>query len=251
MELKETELRFFWQKYFTLNWKFGVFLASIICIPRFLLVLRANQIGNYNNIGIIMAISALIPFIFLNKNGLKKMGLIIPKNFNYIVYAIAIGILAGLILHFLGKYFYGDTNQNWYKYISKSYKIPAIISAADKKTMFLVYAIIASTYSPIGEEFFFRGIVHNSFSNSFGETMASNIDSAIFAITHIAHFGLIYVASGWQFLVAPTIFWVMAMFFLSKIFNYFKKRTESIWGAVICHAAFNITMMYAIFYLMN
>ena len=196
-----------------------------------------------------MAISALIPFIFLNKKGLINMGLKMPKNFNYLIYALVIGLSAGLLLHFLGKYFYGETYQNWFKYIAKSYNIPAQIAVADKKTMFFIYALIGCTYSPVGEEFFFRGIIHNCFANSFGENKASNFDSSIFAITHIAHFGLIYIG-GWQFLFIPTIIWVVSMFFLSKIFNYFKRKTESIWGAVICHASFNLAMMYSIFYLL-
>jgi|SRR5690554_4051512 hypothetical protein len=71
----EEGLKHFWKGYFKLNWKFGLFLVLIICIPRFVLVLNANETGNYSFIGIIMFISAIIPFIFLNKYGRKQIGI--------------------------------------------------------------------------------------------------------------------------------------------------------------------------------
>lgn len=52
-------LKPFWQKRFQFNARFGLFLLLIICIPRFLLVLNANQTGNYGPIGVIMVVSAL------------------------------------------------------------------------------------------------------------------------------------------------------------------------------------------------
>ncbi len=61
------ELRPFWNKFFSFNWKFGLFLTLIVCIPRFGLVLNANESGNYGSIGLIMFISALAPFVFLSK----------------------------------------------------------------------------------------------------------------------------------------------------------------------------------------
>ena len=41
-----------------------------------------------------------------------------------------------------------------------------------------VSALIAMTFSLIGEELFFRGIVHSSFANSIGNRKASLIDSS-------------------------------------------------------------------------
>jgi hypothetical protein len=60
----ENELRYFWSNFFYFNWKFGLLLILIICIPRFLLVLNANSTGNYGSIGLIMVISAITPFVF-------------------------------------------------------------------------------------------------------------------------------------------------------------------------------------------
>ena len=56
------------------------------------------------------------------------------------------------------------------------------------------------TFSPIGEELFYCEIVHGCFAGRFGEQKASFFDSLTFAITHLAHFGIVYVLGGWLYL---------------------------------------------------
>ncbi len=111
-------------------------------------------------------------------------------------------------------------------------------------------AITGMTFSPIGEELFFRGIVHSSFATSLGDKKASILDSFAFAITHISHFGLVFINNEWAFYKTPTLIWVLSMFLVSVLFFIFKKHSGSIWGAVVCHAAFNLGMIYCIFYLL-
>ena len=173
-------LRPFWQKIFPFNWKFGLLLVIIVCVPRFILVLYANTTGSYGSIGIIMLVSALVPFIFLNKYGRQKIGIKKPGNYSWLLAAFAAGIAFSLLLYFLGTDLYNDSYENWYKYIGKSYKIPAEISPADRSTLFIVVAITGMIFSPIGEELFFRGIVHSAFAASVGNGKASMADSFSF-----------------------------------------------------------------------
>lgn len=246
----ENELRNFWKKYFELNWKFGLFLLLIICIPRFTLVLEANKTGNYSLIGLVMLISAVIPFLFLNKHGLRQIGITKTRKFGTLFLALAAGLVFSLVLHFLGISLYENSYENWYEYIGKSYNIPESISVQDKKNMFVIMAITGMTFSPIGEELFFRGIVHRSFAKSIGNKKASIIDSLAFALTHISHFGIVFVNSNWDFYFFPAMIWVVSMFLVSVLFFQMKRLTDSIWGAVLCHSGFNLGMIYSIFYLM-
>lgn len=246
----ENEFRTFWTRYLKFNWQFGLFLLLIICIPRFILVLKANETGNYSLIGFVMVISALVPFVFLNKHGRKQIGIKATKKILYLVLALAIGLASGLLLYYLGQGLYGNSYENWYQYIGKSYNIPSVISAHDKKVMFFIMAITGMIFSPIGEELFFRGIVHNSFAKSLGDTKASIIDSLAFALTHISHFGLVFVNEKWDFYFLPALIWLVLMFGVSMLFYQMRKRTDSIWGAVLCHSGFNLGMIYSIFYLM-
>lgn len=244
------ELRPFWNKLFTYNWKFGLVLLLAVCIPRFVLVLNANMTANYSLIGLVMFISALVPFVFLSKFGRKQIGLKSTRKIHYLFGALLVGIAFSVALHYLGIAFYGNTFENWYEYIGKSYNIPEGISASDKRTMFLIMAISGMIFSPVGEELFFRGIVHGSFAKSIGDKKASIVDSLAFALTHVSHFGLVFLNGKWDFYIVPTIIWVVSMFLVSVLFFQMKRLTNSIWGAVLCHSGFNLGMIYCIFYLL-
>lgn len=246
----DNELRPLWSKIFRFNWKFGLALILIVCIPRFILVLNANASGNYSSIGLIMTISAIAPFIFLSKYGRKKIGISKPRKYKWLIIAFVCGLIGSIFLYLLGQVLYGSTHENWYEYIGKSYNISTNISADDKKIMFAIMAFTGMIFSPIGEELFFRGIVHSSFAKSIDEKKASIVDSSAFALTHISHFGLVFINNKWDFYVVPTFIWVANMFFVSLLFFEFRKYSGSILGAIICHSAFNLGMIYCIFYLM-
>ncbi len=245
----QPELKPFWNRIVNFDWKFGIFLILLICIPRFILVLKASETGSYSLIGIIMMFSALVPFLFLSKYGRKQIGIRKSKNIYSLIIALLTGVAGSLLLYYLGNGLYGNSFENWYVYIGKSYQIPEGISVSDKKILFAVMAITGMTFSPVGEEFFFRGIVHNSFAKSLGEKKASFIDSLAFALTHISHFGLVFINYQWDFYPVPGTIWVLCMFLISILFFIMKKFSDSIWGAVFCHSGFNFGMIYCIFYL--
>ncbi len=244
----ENELKPIWNKLFNFNWRFGLFLILAICIPRFLLVLHGNEIANMQFVGIIMVVMAIAPFLFLSKYGRKKIGIKKPIHYRWLIIALIFGVVFSILLNFLGDAFYGNSYENWYNYIGKSYNIPQEIDQQNKLVLFGSITLIAMTFSPIGEELFFRGIVHSSFANSFGNTKASLIDSAAFALVHISHFGLVFHNQQWKFLVLPTLIWVLSMFIVGILFYVCRKRSGSILGAIICHSAFNLGMNYCIFY---
>ena len=248
--MPETELRPFWKKRFKFNWKFGLFLIALICIPRFILVVKANQTGNYAAIGAIMLLSALVPFIFLNKSGRRSIGIMGTQKIGALVFAFIIGIALSLILYWIGKELYGGSYQNWYEYIAKSYQIPEGIAGNNKLILFSVMALTGMIFSPIGEELYFRGIVHGSFACSIGEKKAALVDCLAFALIHVAHFGLVFVNDVWSFYPIPTLIWVMGMFLVSFIFLWAKKLSGSLLGAIVCHSGFNLGMIYSIFYLL-
>jgi hypothetical protein len=90
------ELKPFWNKIFKFDWKFGLFLILIICIPRFILVLHANETASYGYIGLIMIISTIAPFLFLSKFGRTKIGIKKPTNHRWLIIAFIIGIVLSI-----------------------------------------------------------------------------------------------------------------------------------------------------------
>jgi len=248
--LMNQELRSFWNRFIQYNWKFGLVLILLVCIPRFYLVLRANQLASYSSIGLIMFLSALVPFVFLGKYGRKQIGITGTKKLSWLLIAFLVGIAGSLILFWLGKTLFGSSYQNWYVYIGKSYNISDTISDHQRNVQFAVMSVTGMLFSPIGEEFFFRGIVHGSVAKSLGDRKASIVDSTAFALTHISHFGMVFINGQWDFYFLPAVLWVAAMFGVSLLFFQMKKKSGAIWGAVLCHAGFNLGMIFSIFYLL-
>ncbi|MEM7548708.1 MAG: hypothetical protein AAF363_03485 [Bacteroidota bacterium] len=97
-----------------------------------------------------MFVSALVPFIFLNKHGRKKIGIKRAESIGAIVIAFILGIVFSLVLYFVGKELYGGTFQNWYEYIGKSYNIPEVISEKDKLILFSIMTSTGMIFSSIG-----------------------------------------------------------------------------------------------------
>ncbi|MCU0450453.1 MAG: CPBP family intramembrane metalloprotease [Bernardetiaceae bacterium] len=243
------ELRPFWARFFRFDWKFGLWLILLVCVPRFALVLQANATANYRYLALIMVVSALLPFLFLTRSGWRQIGLRKPKNYAWLGLGLGAGLLASLALHWLGHSLYGNSFQNWYVYIGQSLPKPPG-DGTQKLILFAVAATMSMIFSPVGEELFFRGIVNASFTESLGEARAAVADGAAFALTHLAHFGWVFVNGQWDFYWLPALLWVTGMFGVSLLFGYCKQRAGSLWGAVLGHAGFNLGMTYSIFYLL-
>jgi len=247
MNIEKDALRPVW-RFLTYNWKLGLFLILLFGIPRFIMVLDANASGGYGNVSIIFLIMWIIPFIFLSKDGRRYIGIKKPVDYLWLLYSFIIGFAFCALMFVCAEFIYGDAVSNSFVYISRSYTIPHEMLETKRLVFFLTFSLVGMTFSPIGEELFYRGVVHGSFAEQFGETKASIFDSLAFALTHLAHFGIIYDMGGWSFLPVPAILWVIGMFIASQLFFLCKQRTGSIWGAVISHAGYNVAMMYFIFY---
>jgi membrane protease YdiL (CAAX protease family) len=199
-------------------------------------------------VGIIMIISAIIPFLFLSSSGRIIIGIKRPKSIKWLVIAGLLGVSASIILYFFGNILYQNSYENWYVYIGESYNIPDSISLKDKRILFLIVALSGMLFSPIGEELFFRGIVHSSFRKSLDEWKVIVIDCSFFALIHLAHFGIVYVNNQWHFFLIPSIIWTLSMFLVGFLFYEMRKMSDSIVGSIVCHSGFNLGMIYCIFY---
>ncbi len=241
--------RSLWSKLFKLNWQFGLFLILLFGIPRFVIILNANKTGNYNFTSVIFVIMIILPFLLLSKKGWNNVGIKKPQSFKWLFYSFLLGIVSCFVIYSFAQLTFGDSISNWFVYIAKSFGAAQSGLTIDNKIyIFSLFAIISMIFSPFGEEFLYRGIIHISFASKFGKNRASIIDSSAFALTHLAHFGIVYINDSWKFLVVPSLLWVIIIYFTGRLFNFCKEKTDSVFGSVICHAGFNLTMIYFIFY---
>ncbi|UJH66536.1 CPBP family intramembrane glutamic endopeptidase [Allomuricauda sp. SCSIO 65647] len=231
------------------NQKLGLFLILAFGIPRFIIVLNASKTGDYRLTSIIFVAMWLLPFLLLNKSGRVEIGIKKPKRPVGLLWGTLAGTAFCALVWWLGDMFYGNTLNNWLVYISNSYQVPKSENFEEVRFVyFLIFGITSMIFSPIGEELLYRGFIHRCFSEKLAENKASLVDSAAFALTHLAHFGILYVDNHWEFNLIPALIWVILMFFASRIFFWSKQMTNSILGAILSHAVFNLTMTYFIFF---
>ena len=246
---KIRDFRSFWTELIRSTWVLGVALILLWSIPRFMLVLQANQTGSYQWIPLVFLSMWLTPWIFLYKSGRSNIGIRSPRNSMWLVYALILGGSGCMVMFMVAGYLYGDSISNWFVYIANSYSnVPSDLTRQDRFVYFIIYAVISMIFSPIGEELFYRGVVHHCFRLKWGHKVASIIDSAAFSITHLAHFGIVFYHGQWDLLVIPALVWMTLLFLVCLFFNYAKLKSGSILGAIIAHAGFNLAMIYFIFY---
>lgn len=220
-------------------------------IARFALVLQANVTRSYQVVALIFVAMIALPFLVLKRAGRRKIGLVWPARWSGVLLGGALGTLSCAALFYVTSYCFGLGEGNSLAYISRTYgNIAQVLTDQNRLTYFLIFTIPSLLFSPIGEEIFYRGLVHECFASSLGNRKATLMDSAAFALVHVAHFGLIYAGpgAGWRFLPGPALLWVAFLFVLCLLFSVARRKSGSVWGAVAAHALFNLTMNYFIFY---
>lgn len=232
-----------WDRIFPRKWMLGIFLLLLFGIPRFILVLKSYVSGQSQWVSIVFTLMLFTPLIFLRKTGRREMGLRKSTQPLWLVWGFLLGCGMCLLLFAITRLAYGLEISNPFVYIASLAN-----TESESGIYFLIYMIIIMTFSPIGEELFYRGVVHQAFRERLGERWASVIDSAAFALTHLAHFGIVYAVGGWKLLPLPSLLWVGSMFLTCMVFNRVRRESGSILGAILTHAGFNFGMGFLFFY---
>jgi len=227
----------------------GILLLVGFGLVRVALVLHANVTGSYQLVSIVFVAMAVLPWVVLTHAGRRKIGIVRPSRGRWMLPAALAGVATLFAAFAATTALWGRTVQNPFVYIARTYsQVPDSPSNADRLTFFVVYAVIGMLFSPIGEELLYRGLAHESLATQLGDRGAAMVDAGAFAVTHLAHFGVVYIAGAWAFLRLPALLWVVAMFVSSLVFYAFRVLTGSILGAIVAHAAFNLAMNIVIFY---
>ncbi|MBB4080851.1 hypothetical protein GGR28_003490 [Lewinella aquimaris] len=238
-----------WSSLFGSAWAFGIVLIFAFGIPRFGLVLSANVTGQYGLVSLFFVAMWCTPWVFLTRSGRDRMEMKWPARPAWLLSGFVLGGGMCFLAYLVATLLYGDSVENWFVYISESYaNVPSELAAPDRLVYFLIYAVVGMTFSPIGEEFFYRGVVHECIASQWTDTSAALVDSLAFSVTHLAHFGLLYTAGQWRFAWLPAAVWMGLLFLTCLLFFAVRRKAGSIFGAVACHAGFNLAMAYFIFF---
>lgn len=227
----------------------GTFLLIFFSSIRVFLVLGAQRSGSYQYVSLVFIAMALFTLLSLSREGRNVIGLKRPNSWGKILQVFVWGGIAALIMGLAANYNFGLTERNWFVYISKSFgSVPSPLSISDRWIFFGIFSVIGMTFSPIGEELFYRGLIHESFVPQLGQRGATILDSLAFSLVHLAHFGFYPTADGWGFYFFPAFLWVGFLFLTCFVFTYARTFTQSIWGAVAAHAGYNVAMNAIIFF---
>ena len=190
-------------------------------------------------------IMALMPFVFLDRAQRQRMGLMPSKRIGAYGLALLVGMAAAMFCFLLGKVLFGTSLDNWYVTIRNSY---ANVMPIGAEGAFLIVTIPAIIFSPIGEELYFRGFLQDALSTQFSYRTSVLGESLFFGIIHLCHHGLRLVNHQFVFRPVSGSLWVLLMFLTACLFAWIKRKSDSIYPAILAHAAFNLTMNICIFY---
>ncbi len=239
-----------WRDLININPITGLIFVIAFAIIRYALVINAVETGSSKWLPAIFFLMLIVPFVLLTKKGRNDIGIKTPVSFSWILYAFVAGIAVCVFIYAINLMLFQKSFENAIVYISRSYdSTRTVMNESDKTIYFLIYAVIAMTVSPFGEEIFFRGFIHENFAMKWGDNQASDADSIAFAMTHLIHFGFVFISGEWTFYFTSAIVWLASMYAVSKLFFYCRQKSGSIYGAVAAHSGFNLAMTWIIFYL--
>jgi membrane protease YdiL (CAAX protease family) len=165
----------------------------------------------------------------------------------WILWGILLGLAGGFAVYALGYLLFGNGENNWYVSLLNSYQIEGSMRAMGMSTLFLIFTAPAILFSPAGEEFFFRGMIHESAREAGAPGGAALWNALAFAGAHLLHHGIFREGAGLRILPVSGLIWFLLMMGLSWVFTECRERSGSIWPAVLAHGAFNLSMNVAIF----
>jgi membrane protease YdiL (CAAX protease family) len=171
------------------------------------------------------------------------MGLAAPESWNWfwIGPVVAGGILAGCAITAWAAFGWGPAN--WFVQHARALDEAAVQmpSGASAGALFVIVTVPALAFSPLAEEFLYRGFLLTDLSERWGARPATIIQAAAFAGVHLAHYGLSPLQP------ALMAVWVPSMFVAALVFAWIVKRSGSLWPAVVAHGVFNLGMNGLVF----
>jgi membrane protease YdiL (CAAX protease family) len=228
--------------------------AWILSLVLFLALGALRAYGLFGPVGARMSIMLgfflmwFLPIIFLTRSGRLAIGLKRVEHPRWWLWAIVLGVASSLLVFGVGYVLYGHGADNWSVSLLNSWALDSTMLQLPHTELFLIYTVPAILFSPVGEELFFRGIVHESVRERWGQGPATVVNAAAFSGVHTLHHGLSWDGSGWHVLLGSGLLWILLIFGLGLLFTECRRRSGSIWPAVVAHAAFNLVTNVCIFW---
>jgi hypothetical protein len=191
-----------------------------------------------------------LPFIFLTAQGRRQIGLRKQGNTPSALALCALaGVVGGLSIFWIGMALYGNSPDNWCVSIRDSFQLKQMLAVMSPAAAFAVIALLTMSFTPIGEEFLFRGLIQQSFTLRWNAVIATLVNGFGYGLIHLLHVhGLWHDAAGFHLRLVSGALVVLLLAGLGAVFTFIRLRSGSLWCAVVAHAACNLAMIAAIFF---
>lgn len=185
-----------------------------------------------------------LPWLLSTKEGRRTMGFKGPVTARWFLTGPLAALVLLLIAALTSWVFFGDSEANWLAqhatFLDESLR--SLPSETDVFVLFAVATLPAMLFSPLGEEFLYRGFMLADFTASWGYRAAMLVQASAFALLHLAHYGLNPFQPDLIAVFIPSIF------VAGLAFGWIRYKSGSIWVAVWSHSIFNLGMNGIVFW---
>lgn len=184
-----------------------------------------------------------LPWLLSDRKNRRNLGLRSSASRSWIINGPLIAIGTLVFCFTLAWGIFGTSENNWF--VQHAYTLKTSLAPIPEDTSleakFWIVTIPAMIFSPVGEEFLYRGYIQKSFSNEWGPKVGQIVQATAFSFVHLAHYGLM------PFQPLLILVWIPSMFLTALAFGWIVQKSKSIWPAVASHAIFNIGMNAIVF----
>lgn len=240
-------LRPFWIRLAMPPWLLSLLVLGVLAAARFYSAFGPPQAR------ILFLVHVLVmwtlPFLFLTRQGRREIGLcrqgISPVAL--VICALA-GVVSSLFVFWIGNALYGNSPDNWCVSIRDSFQLNQMLAVMSPATAFAIIALLTISFTPIGEELFFRGLIQHSFTLRWNAVIATLVNGFAYGLLHLLHVhGLWHDTAGFHLRLVSGGLMVLLLVGVGATFTLCRLWTGSLWCAVVAHAACNLAMISAIF----
>lgn len=234
-----------WRRWLPLPWAIALAVGLVLAGMRVVGVLGSVQWRWLLPLSFV--VMAVLPWLLMTAPGRRSIGLCRATDQRIYALALGAGCAAAWVCGLLGLTVFGMGTDNWFVSIANNYRNTLDTRGFALWQLHLFFTLPACLFSPIGEEIFFRGLLHGALQERFGARPAVVSEAGLFGLVHVCHHGLWLAASGWAFRPVSGGLWMLLMFGTALVFSALRQRSGSLGPAIVAHAAFNATMNTFIF----
>lgn len=235
------------------------FLQPTILVPLFViylgthLILRSIGVFGGPQERLLLVVSFVLlwmsPFVLFSKAGRGAIGFGRFPSPASLLLALGLGAAAAFIVCGLGDLVFGGSPLNWVVTVRTEYDKMPMPEGTPALTTYLMFTLPALLFSPLGEELFFRGVLDESLAQRMGAFISALVTAALFACVHLLHHGALLTGDMSAASLGSSLLWMLMMFLAALTFSFVRRRSGTVWAAVLAHAAFNAAMNAYILFL--